>query len=88
MVFSVCCSLPLCKYCDFALLRCTGKGKFVSASTGYIYDGMWKDGLKDGQGLFLFPSGDYFVGRWRLGTLDGPVEYHFPEGSPWLDPEY
>jgi hypothetical protein len=66
----------------------TGKGKFIAAASGNVYEGLWKDGLKDGQGVFLLPTGDYFAGQWRLGAIDGQVQYHFSEGSPWLDPEY
>ena len=60
----------------------------MSASTGNIYDGLWRDGLKHGLGMMLLPTGDYFTGQWRMGTIDGPVHYHFCDGSPWLDPEY
>ena len=43
----------------------SGKGKFISHETGYTYTGSWKDGLKDGIGSIVFPSGDELVSRWR-----------------------
>ena len=66
--FFFCTSLPviLLFSLTFAYLYdFSGKGKFISHETGYTYTGSWKDGLKDGIGSIVFPSGDELVSRWR-----------------------
>ena len=65
-----------------------GWGKFTSSDTGSVFEGYWKDGLKEGQGGMLLSNGDSFSGLWKQGAIDGPVEYKFSEKSPWNDPEY
>jgi hypothetical protein len=67
-----------------------GFGKFVSVHNGQsvMYEGGWKDGIKEGRGKLTFANGDYFEGKWVKGLLDGPVNYIFSNTSPWSDPEY
>lgn len=30
-----------------------------------IYDGYWKNNLKEGLGLFIWPNGDEYNGNWE-----------------------
>ena len=53
-----------------------------------MYSGLWSGGVKHGEGMLTFPSGDTFRGKWVNGQMDGPGFYQFHETSPWLDPEY
>ena len=67
-----------------------GFGKFVSFHSGsaVIYEGNWKDGIKEGRGKMTFANGDSFEGKWVKGLLEGQVSYIFSSSSPWSDPEY
>ena len=54
---------------------------------GSLYEGEWSDGLRDGRGTLLLPSGDQLNGTWRKGLIAGPVEYTMHNDSPWNNPE-
>ena len=38
------------------------------AATGYIYDGEWKDGRRDGQGTICKSDGSLYGGEWKDGN--------------------
>lgn len=62
--------LPLAAFAD----ECTqgdcknGKGTFVF-STGHTYSGMFKDGLRHGDGVLLMPGGRKIVGTWQNNEI-------------------
>ena len=52
-----------------------GTGKYTWAD-GRVYEGSWKDGLRDGQGAMIYPTagGDSIVaGIWKDDSYYGPV---------------
>ena len=53
-----------------------------------IYEGNWKNGLKDGFGTMTLPNNDSFTGLWKNGEIGGPVDYKFNDTSPWNIPDY
>ena len=70
-----------------------GKGTLVTA-TGHKYTGMFKDGLRHGEGIMLMPGKRKLVGVWvanefREGTYtapDGTVyegQWEFRERDVW-----
>lgn len=40
---------------------------------GSIYDGMWRYGMRSGQGTVYFNNGDMFQGSWRDDVMHGKV---------------
>ena len=44
------------------------------------YDGMWRNGIKEGQGRYLYQNGDVFVGRWKADKREGPGVYTSSNG--------
>ena len=55
----------------------------------YVYNGQWKNGLKDGFGVETYSTGNTFEGRWHQGTKSGHGKYIFCNGNifegEWTD---
>ena len=39
--------------------------------SGQVYEGIWKDGLMEGQGRAQFMNGDIYEGSWQAGKISG-----------------
>lgn len=48
---------------------------------GGRYRGEWKGMLKDGHGVYTYPSGARYEGEWLNGVKTGRGVYHFPKGG-------
>ena len=48
---------------------------------GGVYNGEWKGALKDGFGVYTYPSGARYEGEWLDGTKEGRGVYKFPKGG-------
>jgi hypothetical protein len=48
-----------------------GKGKYVGFDGNTIYEGDFKDGRFDGQGVYFYPDGRFYEGGFSEGTFDG-----------------
>jgi len=51
-----------------------GNGKSIGQDT---YIGIFKDGLPDGKGKYLFKNGDVFQGYWKNGHKDGKGKFEY-----------
>jgi hypothetical protein len=60
--------------------RSEGEGSYFDA-TGLSYQGGWKNGLMDGPGTLLLPSGDEYIGQMRAGKANGAGRYIDPTGE-------
>src|SRR5262249_20377257 len=58
-----------------------GKGEYVSKS--YKYDGEWNDGLKQGEGPYVWENGDRYVGHFSADRPDGKGKYQFANGDAY-----
>jgi uncharacterized caspase-like protein len=58
-----------------------GKGEYVSKA--FKYDGDFKDGLKEGQGTYVWDNGDRYDGRFAEDRPDGIGKYHFGNGDAY-----
>jgi uncharacterized caspase-like protein len=58
-----------------------GKGEFVSKS--FKYEGEFKDGLKQGQGTYVWQNGDRYEGTFVADRADGHGKYHFANGDTY-----
>lgn len=48
---------------------------------GGLYNGEWKGALKDGFGVYTYPSGARYEGEWLDGTKEGRGVYRFAKGG-------
>lgn len=48
---------------------------------GGVYNGEWKGALKDGFGVYTYPSGAVYAGEWLDGTKEGRGVYSFAKGG-------
>ena len=58
-----------------------GKGEYVSKS--FKYEGEWNDGLKQGQGVYMWENGDRYEGHFAADRPDGKGKYHFANGDAY-----
>jgi hypothetical protein len=54
--------------------RAEGEGRYVDA-TGISYAGGWRNGLMEGFGTLMLPSGDEYIGQMRAGNANGRGRY-------------
>ena len=54
--------------------RAEGEGSYFDA-TGISYSGEWKNGLMEGFGTLMLPTGDEYVGQMRAGKANGRGRY-------------
>ena len=47
------------------------KGKWLNVN-GDLYDGEWREGKPNGQGIQTFASGEKYTGTWKDGKYEGP----------------
>lgn len=80
--------------CSFVNLLATNFASFLLFSSagpafpenfrhddGGSYSGEWKGMLKEGFGVYSYPSGARYEGEWRDGRKEGRGVYHFPKGG-------
>lgn len=48
--------------------KANGKGKSVGTDT---YEGLFKNGYPDGEGMYTFKDGHYYMGNFEKGRMDG-----------------
>ena len=48
---------------------------------GGVYNGEWKGALKDGFGVYAYPSGAKYEGEWLDGSKEGRGVYTFAKGG-------
>ncbi len=51
------------------------------SSAGDKYVGWFKDGYRDGAGVFLWHNGDKYVGYWSKGVIDGYGTQFYADGT-------
>jgi predicted permease len=70
-------------FASYALFATAGAAfpeSFVHADGG-TYRGEWKGMIKEGHGVYTYPSGARYEGEWREGLKEGRGVYHFPKGG-------
>ena len=55
--------------------------KDFAHTDGGVYNGEWKGALKDGFGVYKYPSGAKYEGEWLDGTKEGRGVYTFAKGG-------
>ena len=36
-----------------------------------VYEGLWKDGIREGSGKYSWSNGNMYIGNWKNGIIDG-----------------
>ncbi|CDW87368.1 mitogen-activated protein kinase 16 [Stylonychia lemnae] len=79
--------MPLIKY-DFVMYQGEydqftnqkdGRGRAIHRD-GTVYDGLWKNDLRNGYGRVIKSNGDYYIGEWKDGKKNGIGKYYFNDG--------
>ena len=52
-------------------------------ANGDVYDGHWKEGKKEGHGVYVYASGVKYNGTWHSDKMDGYGSLLFPDGSSY-----
>ena len=58
-----------------------GKGEYVSKS--FKYEGEFQEGLKHGQGVYVWENGDRYQGTFTADRADGRGKYQFSNGDTY-----
>lgn len=58
-----------------------GKGEYVSKA--FKYEGEFLDGLKQGNGVYIWDNGDRYDGRFVADRPEGTGKYHFANGDSY-----
>ena len=58
----------------------TGKGVY-KFSNGDIYDGDWKNDIRDGQGTQIYVNGDIYTGKWKDDMKNGQGTFTYINGD-------
>eukprot|EP01090_Pellita_catalonica_P010806 TRINITY_DN2224_c0_g2_i1.p1 TRINITY_DN2224_c0_g2~~TRINITY_DN2224_c0_g2_i1.p1 ORF type:complete len:420 (+),score=56.03 TRINITY_DN2224_c0_g2_i1:54-1313(+) len=61
--------------------KVNGIGHYTWTSSGFFYEGEWKDGKPHGIGIKVWAKNEYYVGSWDSGKTHGYGVYHFPDGA-------
>ena len=48
-----------------------GQGIYKYKKEGHIYEGEFRNGMKEGFGVFRFKEGDIYKGQFKNGLKDG-----------------
>lgn len=60
--------------------RKCGFSKIITEDSSCYYEGMVKDSLPDGFGIFILKSGEYYFGDWKEGRASGTGKFLSAEG--------
>jgi uncharacterized caspase-like protein len=58
-----------------------GKGEYVSKE--FKYQGDFRDGIKQGEGVYVWENGDRYEGTFTADRADGRGKYHFANGDTY-----
>lgn len=50
---------------------------------GVMYTGQWKDGKRDGHGVYTYANGRTYTGQWKAGLRDGRGVLKFASGQQY-----
>ena len=62
------------------------KGKVFDENNKLLFEGEYKNGLKEGKGVYNYPDGDKFDGTFVNGLREGPGVFTWSDGMRWEGP--
>ncbi len=57
-----------------------GQGTYAYSPEGHQYVGEFKDGKRNGQGVYTWPDANTYTGKFNYGKPDGKGVYLYPKG--------
>ena len=58
-----------------------GKGKLFYKNGNIKYEGSWVDKKAEGNGIFFYENGDYYIGEFKNGEMNGKGKLYFKNGN-------
>ena len=59
------------------------KGKVFDINNNLIYEGEYKKGVRDGNGIYYYPNGEKYEGKFRNGIREGKGVFYWKDGKRW-----
>ena len=59
------------------------KGKVFDINNILIYEGEYKKGVKDGNGVYYYPNGEKYEGKFSNGIREGKGIFYWKDGNRW-----
>lgn len=59
-----------------------GKGKYIYTN-GFVYEGQFVNGMRDGLGILTEPNGNAYDGMWKADEMNGQGKYTWADGSSY-----
>ena len=59
------------------------RGKVYDKNNNLIYDGEYKNGVKEGNGIYYYPSGEKYEGEFVNGVKEGKGVFYWKNGNKW-----
>ena len=59
------------------------KGKVFDKKNNLIYDGEYKNGIKEGIGVLYYQSGEKYEGKFFNGVREGKGIFYWKDGNKW-----
>merc|ERR1712039_969025 len=58
-----------------------GVGKYMSGAGELIYEGEFRKGKMDGEGIYHYANGRVYAGQWSQSQMNGHGKMTWPDGS-------
>ena len=58
-------------------------GKVFDLNNNLIYDGEYKNGIKNGYGIYYYSNGERYEGIFSEGIREGKGIFYWKDGSKW-----
>ena len=59
------------------------KGKVFDMNNNLIYEGEYKKGLRNGNGIYYYPNGEKYEGKFQNGIREGKGTFFWKDGNKW-----
>ena len=59
------------------------RGKVFDKKNNLLYDGEYKKGVKEGNGIYYYPSGEKYEGKFANGVKEGKGVFYWKNGNKW-----
>ena len=59
------------------------RGKVFDRKNNLLYDGEYKNGVKEGSGIYYYQTGEKYEGKFLNGLKDGKGTFYWKNGNKW-----
>ena len=61
-----------------------GQGVYISKKDGWLYEGYWKDRMRNGKGRYIWANGDVYEGSYKDGLRHGKGTNIWSDGHTYI----